>query len=136
MPDPARPHTRATRQLLGASVVPTATAFWDLREGDTVLEFAVKAKRGALGNTLDLHSMRRLLGKLLSLMPNSAREKQKVVAQVGRPPEPTWRARPSRRPPAAQAIIASPPQRRASRPLVKALERCAEAMKPPPPHIW
>ena len=40
-------------ELRGSSVVPLAAGFWDLREGDTVLDFALKAKRGRLGLTPD-----------------------------------------------------------------------------------
>ena len=62
--------------------MPTAAAFWDLRDGDTVLEFAVKAKRGRLGNSPDPDVMRRLLTVLLSRIPSSAREKQTRLHQV------------------------------------------------------
>ncbi|KAL1511265.1 hypothetical protein AB1Y20_006073 [Prymnesium parvum] len=69
-------------QLLGVRVIPTAAAFWDLREGDTVIEIAVKAKRGRLGNSLDSCIMHRLLVKLVGLLPCSACEKQARLDQA------------------------------------------------------
>lgn len=69
-------------QLLGFSVIPLAAAFWDLREGDTVLELAVKAKRGRLGNTADPATMRRLLLRLIALLPFSPRQRQTRLQQA------------------------------------------------------
>lgn len=64
--------------------MPTAACFWALREGDTVLDLVVKARRGKLGNAADPGAMYQLLSQVLGVMQCSARIKQDHLRQVGR----------------------------------------------------
>ena len=57
------------------SVIPFATRFHDLKQGDTLLEIVLKAKRGMLASSTDGNKMRALLEKVLSFMPGSGAEK-------------------------------------------------------------
>ena len=64
------------RDQLRWSVVPAATLFWYLDEGDGVLELALKAKSGSLGlDKVDPARMERVVRRLLEVMPGTAAER-------------------------------------------------------------
>ena len=54
------------------SVVPAATLYWYLAEGDTVLELACKAKRGTLGLGEDSQTLGKILRRLMASIPGDA----------------------------------------------------------------
>ena len=63
------------RDSLEWSLLPAATLFWYLSDGDTVLEMALKAKRGPLGLGSNHDVCARVLGRLFALLPGSVDEK-------------------------------------------------------------
>ena len=58
-----------------SSMIPLATRFHDLKQGDTLLEIVLKTKRGTFACDSDDMKMRALLQKILSYMPGGEAEK-------------------------------------------------------------
>ena len=57
------------------SLIPPATLYWHLQPGDTVLELALKAKRGALGLGENPHALGKILRALLNAQPGAAADR-------------------------------------------------------------
>jgi len=68
------------RELLKWSIIPAATRFWFLAEGDTVLELVLKAKRGVLGMGDNAETTTRLLRRVLSLWPGAPNVQMRRLA--------------------------------------------------------
>ena len=74
-----------TRDALRWSLAPPGPRYWYLEPGDTVLELVLKARRGLLGMGEAPEKARRLLRKLLSLLPGTAEERsERLEAAVAK----------------------------------------------------
>lgn len=89
------------REELKWSLVPVATLYWDLRDGDDVFTLALKAKRGALGlgqtDAMATLKLRRLLCRLLDAHPGLTSEKAaRVAVAIARVTPPRTKPEPQR----------------------------------------